>query len=764
MASHLGFKPTRVLNIFECQSDGDRTRWPTADKGMTRNDEYYLEKVANEKWAKERSHADLGGPPSIAMWRLDKLPDGYAGFEKARPDSTHVDRYVYGHPRGIFRSLAEFYPHFKHLMDNGGSVGCSCKLCSGNKKRASQGGVASGIASMSNGSKSVSPAQKSSYFSRSSRPPASQPQPPKQRGRPSGMSLLPHGRLPSASPTRHPRKQIDEDGTPDVFRQLLNELKASDEGTVIDRKITEALSPDWRAGHEILEERLRDWRQSPRFMPRTGELVLFVRDLRPNETLSWDDRLDTYRKIDQYTGVLRQQPIWRAGVVTQMPLQNVDQNDLTRIPESKSNVVNSGFRIEPLSEPGSSDKTESKQHRYVPLHGIRPLVYWHDCLRRVPEQEWHPTIKYALSVSNTFCVLGRDRFKGIRDAFTGPEATVFCHGAYIGSELILTNDVVRLLPNPDEQKSNEVTDIMTVTSIKLRLVNIKEAGDDDWDNGRPYTICLHISGKAYTLDRARSFDGVGKLPIPPSSGLLPPGLQDYGQFYHMADPRKTNARLEVPFTRILGRLSEDTAMNAWFSPPTPYPSAFQAVNAPKPTDKPARPADLRRGVSGLAQARAHAYQTDTRIDKEAGKTWFWAETRVEALDLHEVNGRFVGSRDESRSRKQMDDWRKALKALDGSRSGLADYHAAMKRREEEAKKEREGLAAGSYGMVAAAVADPVGTSGSGTEGEALPVGDDADVMDVDEVAEDAVHATTGGAGMATFGGVIEVSDDDEDDD
>ncbi|KAM0720605.1 hypothetical protein Q7P37_004742 [Cladosporium fusiforme] len=779
-------KPIRVLNIADCQSDGDRAKWPTADKGLTRNDNYFLEKIANEKWAKDRDHADLGGPPSIATWRLNKLPDGYAGFEKFRTDSIHVDRYVYGHPRGMFRSLAEFYPHFKHLMDHGGAAGCQCKLCSGDKKRASYGKIISGATNSSNGARSASPAQKSSYFTQS-QPSASKTQAaanavPKPRGRPSGLPVLPHGRLKSLSPTRQPRKQIDEDGTPDVIRELLNELKAADEGAVIDRKIEELLSPDWRAGHELVEELLDDWRQSPRFMPRAGELVLFVRDLEPNETLSWDEKILTYRKFDENTGNMLDLPKWEAGVITQMPLQTIDENDLTSPPDSKSNVVNSGFRIQPLSQPGSKDKIESRQHRYVPLHGIRPLVYWHDCLRDLPEPEWHPTIKYALSVTNTFCVLARDRFKGVRDGVSGPEATVFCHGAYIGSELILKGDVVRLLPNPDEQKPNEVTDVIVVTAIKLRLINIQEAGDDDWDDGRPYMVCLHISGRPYTSDPRRSFDRVNKVPTPVDSRHLPSGLHEYGQFYFMIDPAKTKGRLEVPFTRILSRVSEGTAMESWFSPRAPS-SSFQAVNTPKANDKSVRAADIRRGVSGLTQARAHAYHTDTRIDKAAGKTWFWAETRVEALDLHEMNNRFVGPKDTTRTRKQMDDWRKALKALDGSKSGLADYHAAMKQREVESRKEREGLAAGSYGMVAAAVADPSGTSGSGTEGEVQGAEDNGDMMDVD-VDEDydddddniddyndmkredtgVVADATAGARRAGFQDAIELSDDDESDD
>lgn len=747
--------PVRVVQIYDCQSDGDPTKWPTADKGYTRNDDYFLGALAG-LWAKDLDPIDLGGLPTIATWRLDRLPDGYAGFEKARnatmstSNSKHVDRYIYGHPRGQFRSLKEFYPHFKHLMDFQGPVGCGCHLCKGTNKRASKSGVAS------NNTRSTSPALSSSYFA----PSQSQSRPPPSSAfQPIGSSVprLPQGRLSSPSPPPPPRKQVDEDGSPDVFRALLGELKTTD--GVLDRKIAETMSPDWRVGNDLLKELLDDWSRQYRFVPRVGELVLFVRDLQSEETLAWDSTSHTWRKTANGVDYLLDRPKWEAGVVTQMPLQHIDENDLAAAPTSKSNVVNSGFRIEPLSKPGSDDKSYSRQHRYLPLHGIRPMSYWQDCVRDLHETHWHLTIKYALAVTNTFCVLGRDRFKGVKD-----EATVFCRAAYIGSELVIPGDTVRLLPNPDEQKMDEVTDILVVTAIKLRLVNIDEAGHDDWDQGRPYTICLHISGKAFTLDRKRSFDGVGKLPIPPDSKLLPPGLQGYGQWYHITDPKQTKARLEVPYTRILSRVAESAAYKSWFQPPDS--AAIQ------PFRKPSKTADLKRGASGLWQAREYSYHNDPRIDKTAGKTWYWADTRTEALDLHEVNNRFVGPKDSSRSSEQMKAWRKALAALDGSKAGLADYHAERLKREKESARDKAGLGAGSYGMVGAAVNLPdlvnnANTSGSGTEA----LGGDLEMVDVEEGDEDGEDM--GGSALQTVGGalhaatnrdgLIELSDHDDDD-
>ena len=750
--------PIRILPIFDCQSDGDSSKWPKADK-FVRNDGYFLDALANNFWAKDRGQSDLGGPPSIARWRLDRLPDGYAGFEKARTgkDSKHVDRYVYGHPCGIFRSMKEFYPHFKHLMDFLGPVGCPCCMCTGTNKRASRGGASSNT-------RSTSPAFSSSYFALSQST-QSKPQPTSVI-RPFDASRLPQGRLSSHSPPPLPRKQVDEDGSPDVFRVLLDELKTG--GGMVDRKIAESMSPDWRVSNDLLKELLDDWSHLCRFVPRVGELVLFARDLQPEEGLAWDSTSNTWRKTMQDLDCQLNLPQWEAGVVTQMPLQRVEESDLTAAPATKSNVVNSGFRIEPLSQPASDDKSHSRQHRYVPLHGIRPLTHWQSCLRDVPVDDYHPTVKYALTVTNTFCVLGRDRFKGMRDGLSGTEATVFCRGAYIGSELIIPGDVVRLLPNPDEQKPDEVTDILAVTAIKLRLVNIDEAGNDDWDQGRPYTVCLHISGRAFTLDRKRSFDGVGKLPIPPGSKVLPSGLEGYGQWYHMTDPRQSKARLEVPYTRVFSRVPETIAYESWFQSPD---------SAVQPFRKPSKTAELKQDATGLWQARQYSYHNDPRIDKAAGKSWYWADTRAEALDLHEVNNRFVGPKDQTRTSDQMKAWRKALAALDGSKAGLADYHAERLKREKESAKEKAGLAAGSYGMVGAAVTLPdVTTSGSGTDGEqrAAELGEDQEMVDAevqaDEDDEDDMNQsatqTEGGTAQTTTNrdGLVELSDDDDDDD
>lgn len=820
---------TRIIPINGCNSDGDSSRWPAADKGFTRNDSYLLDRVANDKWAPEIDPEDLGGPVDSAFWRLDKLPSGYAGFEKPRPSTSsgtkQVDRYVYGHPNGKFRSINEFYPHFKHLMDVGGPVGCPCKLCSGiatKTKRNSDSSMANSFAasrksSSSNGSgaRAASPTRASAHDAQPSAPistktsalpsrqasakpsvPSFPPrsastngstaadartdtngEPGRPHTNPSGAGLLPQGRLPT--PPQHVRRrQVDEEGTPDVYRTLIDKvLSAGGNAATVDEPIQQSLSPDWRAGNEQLKDLLAEWRSLPRYTPRIGDIVLFVRDVRPNLTLAWDHSISTWRSFDIETNAWLDRPKWEAGVVTQIPVEPTSTEDLYRIPITKKiSVVNSGFRIEPLAEPGNPKKDLVRQYRYIPLHGLRLFSQWQDCVAGLPESEWHPTVRHALMVSNTMCILAPTRFKGGYDDYSGPEATVFCQGAYIGSELIMIGDTVKLSPNPMEQKQTAVTDIMVVSTINARLVNIREANDDDWDEGRPYATCLHVSGLAYTQDPQRGFTGMLKVPTAVDPAMLPDGLAEYGEWYYMLDPQQPSKRLEVPFTRIISRVPETIALTAWYSLPEGVEpaskSSFQAVKSPskRSATSTSVPIALSRGLPAISEARSYAYDRDPRIDKQAGKTWFWADTRIEALDLHEVSNRFVGVKDDIRGRKQMDDWRKALRALDGKKGGLEEYHAARKKREEEAKKQTAG-----YGMVGANITASApltsggegGATGSGEEEEGdedQEMGDAEDDDAAGDVSGDVMEedmregARAGGGSKLRFTETIDISD------
>ncbi|KAI7074862.1 hypothetical protein KC352_g42124, partial [Hortaea werneckii] len=335
-------------------SDGDGRRRPRTDDYI-RNDEHYLDRVGLQ-WAKDQ------GLPTGPQYRLDKLPHGYGGYEKPRAtDPKHVDRYVYGHPVGVFRSVNEFFPHFKHLMDHGNAYGCPCKCCTGSgpKKGPSARSVDdSGISRTGNSAK-MSP-----YFAQSA---SSVRAPQSMSAVPRGRDLL--GMSESRSPQPRPRrKQVDEEGNPDVYRTLIDRLKNVGPDEKIDELIIESMSPDWRVDHVRLSKELKEWRALPAYIPRKGELVLFARHLVDYETLVWDLSAQTFRAYDTATQIWGEIPGWEVGVVTQMPLEPVGDEDLTKVPSTKEqNVTLSGFRVEPLPQVDSKTKSLTRQHKYLPL-------------------------------------------------------------------------------------------------------------------------------------------------------------------------------------------------------------------------------------------------------------------------------------------------------------------------------------------------------------------------------------------------------------
>ncbi|KAF2170094.1 hypothetical protein M409DRAFT_64459 [Zasmidium cellare ATCC 36951] len=733
------------VQIVDVVPSSDGTGAQPGVAAMVRNDTYFLEKLA-DRWMKERGDQLPG-----VTYKLARLPTGFAGFERQRDGSKHVDRYLYGHPNGVFRSLNEIYPHFKYLQDYHGTIGCPCKLCTGigkGKRKSESNSIVSG-----------SQSERSTHFGTSSSKSAI------RKDNPQG---LPQGRLDSDSPAPARGNPVDEEGTPDVYRKLLDRLsEAGSNG--ISENIIDQLSPDWRAGNEELQSLLTDWQSQPAYVPRMGEVVLFARSVSNGEAIAWDASTQTLRRTDPDSRSWLDRLKWEAGVVTQLPVEPVGSDDLSEVPKSKKqNVAYTGFRIEPLSEPSNDYKPHSKQHKYVPLHAIRPFSFWKECMGGLPEQDWHATVRHTLATAGSFSLIGKYSFKGV-----WPEATLFIRGVYLGPEFIMVGDVVRLSPT---ESKRPVTDVMVISSIRLRFVNLDQASENDYDNGRPYMTCLHVCGRAFTLDPKKSSDGIAKSPAKPGEHGLPAWFKSYGQWFHAVDCGDVKAKLEVPYHRVIGRCLEDSAVKAWFSTPTDMvaPSSFQAVNSTPATKF--RASDISQCLEGVQEARRYSRDHDARIDRAAGKSWYWAETRIEQLDLHEVNNAFVGVKDEERSQKQVNARRQALKVLDGKKGGLEEYHAARHQRLEEQKR-RESAQVGSsaWGNMASAVqadsmdaesggnddmmeedvVDDKGVEGDATEGDA---------MEVEDELEHQLEREQVPRGFHMHGGVVDLTDElDEDD-
>ncbi|EME46355.1 hypothetical protein DOTSEDRAFT_70375 [Dothistroma septosporum NZE10] len=733
--------PAHVVTL-SVASDSDGTgRGPSDTTGMYQDDEHYLEKLGL-MWAKDTRR------PGGFAYRLDRLPAGYTGWVKPRGgDTKHVDRYLYGHPSGKhFRSNNEIYPHFKHLQDSAGSVGCPCTLCSAKKptKKAT---------STSNSVSSASLSEISTYTAPTASSDPTKPAEP-ERIDPKFLQHLPQGRLTSDSPTpAQRRKQVDAEGTADLYRSLIDKLQAAGPESSISENVIDSMSPDWRAGNEMLHSLFAAWSDQPAYVPRLGEIVVFARNVL-DEGLAWDKSAQTLRRINVQDSTWLDRPRWDVGIVAQTPEEPVSEEDVSRVSQQKrKNVTYSGFRIEPLSEPSSANKQHSKQHKYAPLHAIRPFAFWRECLGSGEDAKLPATLKHAMAVTSSLCIVGRYSFKG-----TWPHATLFARGLYLGPEMIMVGDLVRLLPKPGDQRGDSSTDVMVVTSIRLRFVDLDEASDDDYDNGETYVNCLHVCGRTFTLDPKRSFGGIAKSPATPGQRGAPQALTGYGTWFHVGDPNEEKGKLELPFQRVMGRLYEESAIRAWFTTPNamPPPSSFQAVN-PKPPEK-AKILDLSQGFAAIKSAREYSVQHDTRIDRAAGKSWFWAETRIEQLDLHEINGRFVGTKDDDRTRKTMNSWRQALKVMDGKRGGVEAYHAARKQRQDDVKRRESASVPGtSWGLMAGgAQIDSTDQDETAEDNAEAHNVQSEDAMEVDDR-----QVSSARAGAAD---VIDLSAEDEDED
>ena len=599
------------INTF---SDGDPSHVPkTAVYWKEDPPNLYLEKIAI-LWMQHRGESIAG-----KRYVLDRLPDGYSLWAKRRPSHEKViDKWLFGHPKHKwFDSPNRFFPHFLHLMDHGTNSGCPCTVC------ATNGGKTPAV----------------------------------------GANRLPNvpilGPKPKGRPRIHePPSELDSEGTPDVYRTLLNRLERD---RYVDVPIEEHMSLDWRVESQFLREMLDHIPNQPSWLPRLGELVLFLRKLDEPGTIQrkWTGETKIFNRIKKrWEGF----PLWEAGVVTQVAEENLQIEELVEPSDKEHHVNYAGFRVEPISNPNSKSKLFSRRYKYVPLHHVRPFTFWAETLHNVPQDILHETIQHAKTLSSSLTLVGKYHFRG-----TWPSSDIFCKGIYIGSEIVVVGDTVRMLPTPGTAK---VTDILKVTAIKLKFTNLDHASRNDQSDGHPYNSTVVIIGKAYTTDIRKAAPTASS--IERGSGLIPADVHDCSIWYPL---HASSQSMQVPFKRILGRCYSSKAMHLWFS-----------SSEPDATDVVLRSMGLSSGLSGTLEAREFARRHDKRLSRE-GRNWLWADTRAEALDVESLNGVETAKHDESRDPRR---WVRYIKELDGIAG--PDDQAALIRAAEKSRRSFGGLA------------------------------------------------------------------------
>jgi hypothetical protein len=590
----------------------------------------YLEKTA-QQWMEKTGKSQSG-----VKYSLDALPSGYTMWQRPRTsDAKHFDKYLYGHPSNkAFDSPNRFYPHFQFLMENNGSsIGCPCTVCAGSA------GVVPG-SSLSSRRGSLNPTSSRPATPRVGKSAGIVPRPSqtsasvmsaRQSLAPAVQALSineqPKGRTKLIGPGMD-LTRVDLEGTPDVYRNLIDKLKRH---TTIDEIIEEPLSPDWLAEQKVLPGMLQTVQCQAQWIPRIGDIVLFLRNLPDGVEVLRHGVSGDYQMYDEESEELLGRPQWEAGLIGEVPTESAAVSDLHRS-VSETNVIYSGVRVEPLPDPNNeADKSLSKKYKYVSLRQTRPFVLWKEVLQEVPQQQWHSTVINALTLTSTLSLVGKYRFRG-----TWPDAVIYCHGIYLGSEMLAVGDTVRLLPNAYKAQTRCV-DILVVKSIRLKWSNLDVASGNDYDEGRPYNSEVFVYGSAYTSDPL----AVNKEYMSEDNAEPPKAANVYGEWYPLHASTK---ELVVPYTRILGRLHEQDAMSFWLNS--------------DPNDR----SNPDSGREGLYDARAFARKNDRRITSQPGATWFWGDDRADALNLHTINSLEVSKYDQKRDIRTL---RKNIKVLNG---------------------------------------------------------------------------------------------------
>ena len=493
-----------------------------------------------------------------------------------------------------------------------------------------------------------------------------------------GLSL--EKRQPKAIDLAFP---VDEEDTEDVYKKQIQDLYKFNRKRVKD-ELVEKYSFDWKAERKSLPPHLSQISLQHSFIPRVGELVLWCPYFPDELDLIFNSETGFYQfySFDQerFLGF----PNWHGGVIAAAPSSiavdgPLDFPDILSNPGKKSAYNASGFRVETFPDPNNdADKSLSKQYKYVPLRQIRPLSHWQTLLRGIPERKLDPSMKYALTGMTTVSLLEKFRFVG-----DWPNASIHCKGIYLGAELIVVGDAVRILPastqsatsTPTPQpKQSRCTDVLVISSIRLNLHDITPEHTLPTSRQLSNHSSITILGRAYTLNPHRDY----RIPIELDAALaranitLPPplpledvksafptvGAKHYGDWFPLHAPHQ---KYEISFDRVLGRLHEADAVRLWTGMSQQTKSSTGSIH-PK--------ASLSYDLDGVLAGRRYATQTDERIPAvPAGQiAWFWADTRVQALNLETFNGCEVGVYDLVRDRQTLRAWRGMLRVLDGTAS------------------------------------------------------------------------------------------------
>lgn len=373
--------------------------------------------------------------------------------------------------------------------------------------------------------------------------------------------------------------------------------------------------PPW-GPHEILDGQTfkaltTKYQTLPSFLPRKGELVLFYLD----EELDcrFEESTQQFKIFNEVSGEFSGFPTWRAGVIAAEPEENLGHEDLSALPHDHLEVANKSFRIELYPDPESRDKSLSNEMYEIQLDRIRPLNMFHEFLSGVPQMDWHETIHNALKSMNTACLVDPIEFAGKWFSYS-----IRCRGIWIGPELYVIGDAVRLLPA--RGNCTNVDQVMVINRIDHRFEN---------DNIHDERSSIIVAGPVITINKNRSLQDNPFTIAEKQELLLPASTAGY-TWYPIdvstdGHPPESNYEgflddwQEVPISYIVGRLYDSKAMKVLLNIGNFDVSGF-----------------------GIKKARRWAKKHRTNMKVNAHEEWILTVDRIQALDIETLDGRAVG--------------------------------------------------------------------------------------------------------------------------
>ncbi|OQE11613.1 hypothetical protein PENVUL_c002G06456 [Penicillium vulpinum] len=562
-SSEDGDPNVNVIPMENFPSDGSMSTWP-GGQYIERPDSRWRQLLA-ENWLK-----DMGTYEEGVTHIIEKLPEGYCLFERPRGTNPKIfDPFLFGHPSGqYFQSQTTFLTHFLSLVKNE-LDSCECKPCS--KMRPSQGTSVQGTRKL-------------------------------------------------MQPIINERRPTDAEG-PDYWRILVMKLKDKKN---LDEDIEQRFNLDWVLTHEWLSDYFMKLVLDPAYVPRRGELVLWIWQgledgclLRNPET----GFIEIFGNDNKWHGV----PNWRAGVVTQTPEDAGHMVNIIETPDSPRGLSYSGFRVETLPDPLGNDKSYSVQYAYVPLRNIKPFNTWQLYLNGQEREDIHPSIENAMTVMSSWSMVQKFHARG-----EWPNVNIYCKGIFIGAELLAVHDTVRLRPHGfhrDHLKNGNVGEVTEVMVVEKIVLSLSGCVDDDEEQLAKHITAM-VSGKVFTTNPSHiaeegPFKGASPVPSTTETATGPVPLtteeatatfrqvsmSDYGPWYPMANGRTCSVSPHL----IIGRCYEPLAAELMLGTHS-----------------------LGYDVSGVMEGREYSSQVDTRMP--GNNTWFWGDCRVETLGLTEING------------------------------------------------------------------------------------------------------------------------------